>query len=630
MFDDFKKKIKDPESQEHGALLAHVKGLIDKSRKTMARHYDTWDYNDAVFRSEKKVDKEDRTAAANGKPTKMIVPLVFSQVMTFVTYNVSTLSQNKRFFELEPTGSEDNPLREACELVLERDCRRNSWTAFLVQFFLDIGRFSLGAAEVCYEEKYRKIRVEETTTEPQGIMGEEVSTTESVLKDVPVFVGNKVVPISPYRFFPDLSLPLTRYQEGEFCGSEDIFTLGSLQGDENLFNVDKIPKFTETDFKGRKQISRVPELGLRTSSGSGHGTLSDSDYCSSGDVIVTKAVLDIVPKHFYCGEGDDKKNPLGDADYRMRYLVWYANDQTIIRFEEADYLHGMFPYICAQFLPDQHKTINEGLSDACDQITSLITWLMNAHVTSIRSNIESKLVVDPAGVDMRSLESRGPYIYLKKHASNTGVDRYIKQLQVSDPTVNFMSDIAALKGILGEVTGYNETMHGQYSAGRRSATQDRVVAQAGSARGRTTLAAIWDSAFEPLGKQLLANNRAEISRETFNRLLGSAATDELFALFKADAVTIAGAEDFFTFDGTLPSEKAFLAQSLQEIFMTMMQNPQVAAVMGFGPEELKQIFEDIYSLRGVTQARLPVRKIAQPQTSDPSALLSLLPQPAVV
>jgi hypothetical protein len=83
-------------------------------------------------------------------------------------------------------------------------------------------------------------------------------------------------------------------------------------------------------------------------------------------------------------------------------------------------------------------------------------------------------------------------------------------------------------------------------------------------------------------------------------------TEEIFTLFKADPVAIAMSEDFFVFDGTLPSEKAFLAQSLQEILMTLFQNPEVAIALGYTQEMMQELFNQIYLLRGVTPARLPV------------------------
>lgn len=637
-FDTFKKALENVDGDEHKALLEHVKSLVKISRDEMAQHFTRWDENDAIFRSKRKVDKEDRAADAKGQPKKLVVPLTFSQIMTFVAFNCMTLTQNKRFFQLEPTGTEDNPLREPMELILERDLRRNAWQAFLVQYFLDIGRFSLGVGEVCYTEDFEYMRLTQET-EVEGAFGEVETETTSAYQKIPTFVGNKIVAVSPYRFLPDTRLPLTRYQEGEFCGSEDMFSMASLRGMEDLFNLDKIPKYTKEEYGERRKVSRIVDVEVRDNSSS----TKDSDgMVKSGPVVVTKMTCKIIPKNF---ESKDKTSPLGSEPFPVRYVVWIANDKTIIRFDEATYLHCQFPYILGQFLPDQHQTVNEALADVCEQLAGLNTWKWNAHITSQKNSVESKYIVDPAGVDIKTLESRSPYIYLKKNASQTGVDRYIKQFQTTDPTANIALDSAAIEAMLEKYTGYSNMMQGQSSTGRRSATQDRAVIQGAGQRGKTTLGSIWDTAFERLGKQLIANNRQEMEFDTFQRIIGTAlpvnptvapavdpmtgaqtpvkyTIEELFTLFKADPVAIATSEDFFVFDGSNPSENAFLAQSLQEIWMTIMQNPEVAQIMGYGPTQLQALLEDIYTLRGVTQSRLPA--------PTPQAQMPQLPAPNVV
>jgi hypothetical protein len=289
--------------------------------------------------------------------------------------------------------------------------------------------------------------------------------------------------------------------------------------------------------------------------------------------------------------------------------------------------------------------VNEGLSDICDQLTSLITWKLNAHVTSQKNSVESKWIVDPAGIDVKSLESRSPYIYLRKNASQTGVDRYIKQFATQDVTQNVMMDTAALKDLLEGVTGYNSLMQGNSTPGRRSATSDRANIQGATARGKTTLGGIWDTAFERLGKQLIANNRQEMTFETFVQILGpqwktalvNPATqmpftiDEIYILFKADPISIATSEDFFVFDASNPSENAFLAQSLQEILMTILSNPEISQVLGYGPTQIQALFQEIYTLRGVTPGRLPAPTPmpVMPPTA-PTNVQQMLPQEVAV
>lgn len=646
-FNTFKEKLKEPTSPEHSALLAHVKGLIERSRSDMAKNYSRWDEHDAVFRSRRPVDKEDANALSKGQPKKLIVPLTFSQIMTFAAFAIMSITQNMRFFELEPTGTEDNPLTEPLELILERDLRRNTWNTFLLKFFMDIGRFHIAAAEVCYAEEVEYMRVEREVTTESAFGASQASKTYN-LEPIPTFVGNKVYPISPYHFFPDTSLPLSRYQEGEFCGSEDIFQLSALEAQEGTFNLDKIPKFSAETYKKRLENSRIGELGPPDEKTNpnllGYGTdsgKSGKTMVESGPVATTKCVFKLNPKRF--SARNPQCEPLGDEDFTVRYICWYGNDGTIIRFEEAYYLHCQFPYISGQYIPDT----DQSLADICEEITNLITWKINAHVASTRNSVQSKFIIDPAGVDTKNLDSTNPFIYLKKNAALTDVRRYITQFKTEDVTANVMSDVSALKDLNEGITGNSAQMQGQYSQGRRSATQDRVVAQGAGARGKVLLGSIWDSAFEKLGKQLIANNRQEMDLETFVAIVGQRdwptnpatqptleviqqyaqqgqpppparpfTTEEIFALFKADPVSIAQSEDFFVFDGTLPSEKAFLAQSLQEILMSLLQNPEVMQILGYGPDQMRDLFEQVYVLRGVTPARLPKGSAQPPLPQD--------------
>lgn len=641
----------DVTSKEHEALLKHVKGLNKIAYKEVSRHFSTWDHNDMIFRSEYKPDKEDVESMKKGQLSKLIVPMTFSQVMTFVAFSIMSTTQNRRFFELEPTGQEDDVLLEPSELILERDLRRNQWTAFLVQFFLDIGRFGRGAAEVCYKEEYRNIRVPSETT-VEGAFGTPRTEYANGFKRLPFFVGNKIYPVSPYKFLYDTRLPLTRYQEGEFCGCEDMFAYASLQsqattldGEEVLFNLDKIPKYSVEGYKRRRQWSRMDLGGLRENPNLGEVTGNadhSTTFVRSGDVCVNKVCFDLTPKYFR-----DNETPWFDPsiDFPVRYICWYANDKTVIRFEEAYYLHCQFPYVAAQYIPDQHESSKSSLADVCDQLTSLITWKINAHMASQKNSVESKYIVDPAGVDIKQLESRSPYIFLKRNASQTGVDRYIKQFKTEDTTVQTFQDVSAISDLVEKISGLSAQLQGQYSQGRRSATQDRVVAQGASSRGKTTLGSVWDTAFEPLGKQLLINNRQEMVIDTFKRIMGRRdwplnpdtqapyTTEEIFSMFKSTPEDLVQNEDFFVYDGTTPSEKAFLAQSLQEIFVTILSNPQVAQILGIGPGFIKELFSQIYLLRGVTPARLPaltppVQPPSVATTGAPADVVPPVPAPA--
>ena len=59
-------------------------------------------------------------------------------------------------------------------------------------------------------------------------------------------------------------------------------------------------------------------------------------------------------------------------------------------------------------------------------------------------------------------------------------------------------------------------------------------------------------------------------------------------------------EDFFVFDSTSASEKTFVAQSLQELAIALMGNPEVLAAIDI---DLVKVIERIQELRGVTNLK---------------------------
>lgn len=603
----------------HSYLRDFCKKYVKRSREHMSNNYDAWDYNDLIFRSKRKLDKEDRAAMLKGNTAKMILPLTFSQVITFASFCIATLQQNQRFFQLDPLGSEEQPLDEPLEIILQRDLAKNKFTAFLCQFFIDIGRFSMGVGEVSYEEHFRWMNL--TTQEPAvGPMGQPTTVAKTGLQAVPVFNGNVIRSVSPYRFFPDLDFPLSRYQEGKFCFSEEIVALTTLRGwadQMDLFNLDFIPKMGVTEMEDRKRISRIDEIPVRQNSNMGSENQINTDaFTRSGNVVLTKGVVEILHSDF---KPDGEAQILGSENLPVRYIVWYANDKTVIRFAEATFLHGQYPYFMSQYLNDQHKIVPEGLADLCDQLQEYSTWILNSHKAAQAQALESKWVVDPSGVDVKMLESRSPYIYMKRDAAGQDVNRYLKQFKTEDVTQNAFSDIEAAKDMLDAVTGISPFMQGQSSPGRRSSLQDNVVTQGGASRGKFHLSQIWATGFADLGKQLIANNRQEMNVETFMRILGpnpsgimvDPATnmpyppEQLFAMFQSDPFDIAAAEHFFVWDATLPSERQYLAQSLQEIFIELMQNPALPQLIGYGPTQMRDLFAEIFLLRGVPSSRLP-------------------------
>jgi hypothetical protein len=310
---------------------------------------------------------------------------------------------------------------------------------------------------------------------------------------------------------------------------------------------------------------------------------------------------------FMCSvvEGNVRLNPqeykLGPDDYECLYTFRLVNDR-LVSISKSGYLHDSFNYDMGQFSPDHEAKLTEGLSDVINALQDTVSWLYNSRIAAVRQSLDRHLVVNPQWVDIASLESRSPIIYLKKGSPNQDIRSLIHQLEIKDTTASHFNDADILMKTMQYVTGVNENAMGQFSGGRRSATENRAANAGAAQRMKMILSCAWDNALGPLGYKMMINQRQGISAETYTKIFGEdPKTAALFPRFApSDPRVLVGNEDFFTFDATLTSEKGFLAQSMQEMLVAAMSNPEFVVATGM---DIEKLFNEIQTLRGITNVQ---------------------------
>lgn len=583
-------------------LLDESRKLVKMSRTRRAARYRDWDLQDQVYRGERSPDLDDIKQELQGKPEKMIVPHTYAQVMTFVSFLFLMYNQNQRFYELVPTGMEDySEKREDCETLLERDLRTSEWNTKLFQHLLDIARFGHGILETTWTENYARVFIvpPPTTVDYNG-MPVSASSQPGQWQEFLKFQGNGIRNISPYRFFPDTRHPLTDFQKGEFVAGEEEFSMGALRDLEakgEVAGVDFIERLPRHWDRERGGPTRS-DLGLDANAVKNFDNRKDS-----ATVIVTKLQWWIVPNQFKVGSGDDAV--LGPEDHRILYNCWYANDNRLIKFEEARNWHNEFSFTVAQFTPDMHHTMTLGLADLIYRLQDVISWMINSHITSVRRVIANRLLINPAVVDTKTLDGEGD-IYMKKGVT-VPLDRALYQLKVQDVTGTHMADADTLAKIMQVVTGVSDSMQGQYSQGRRDATQSRQVLAGAASRMKMHGGLIWESSLGRQARHMLTNHRQNLDMKQFAHALGFNLVDPAqaqvcearFAKFKADPETVICSGDYFVFDSTQASEKGFMAQSLQDLLTAIMTSNPAAAMQLMSAINPAKVMEEIFLLRGV-------------------------------
>lgn len=596
----------------HKKLLEHCKGLVQISRNAMSRYYDEWDEADLVYRGQRHKDEDDKTAARQGAPGKIVVPLTYAQVQTFIAFAMSLLQQRDTFYELEGTGEEDHRAAKLGEALLDQNLEHNVFTALLYQFLLDIGRFSIGVFRHSWVKETEQVWIEQPEQpslmqKPMKLLGVlfNLPPKEPRMKQVPVtqtaYLGNKISSISPYKFFPDTRLPLHRFQEGEFCASEDEVTHTMLKKGERdgvYAGVKYIPELKGDAYEKRR--GRWRGFTPRTQS-EGRGTAQ-----LKSTVILTSVQVELIPSEFLLDNGI----PMGTSDAPEKWIVEYANDERVIRAEPLGYVHNHYTYCVGQFSPDQHGLINESITEMISHLQAVIDWFINSHITNVRRHISNRLVVDPAGVFFEDLKEHKPVIRLKPNAAAAGVDRYVKQLTMSDVTRGHMADVQILMTMVSITTAISDNLMGQFHTGRRSAKEASNTAAASGSRLRNIVKILYDLSLKPMGKDLLSNLRDGLDEQTFITVSGSEFPDwEAYDSFKldngqvkigVDRTKLAGRYDFKVFEGILPSDKYTQAETLEQILLALLQNPQgipiLTQMLGYDPQKL---FTEVLELRGI-------------------------------
>jgi hypothetical protein len=559
----------------HGDLLEKCMNLVKQSRSKMADRYESWDRQHQVYLSRMPMDKGDRQNLEQGVPPKFIVPLTFAQVQTFCAFCFLLFGQNKRFYELEPTGEEDAEVLDATELVIDGDLKANKWSQLLYQFLVDVAKFGVGVFRTSWRVEKTDVPVEAPTR-----INDDVTALQTEEETVTAFEGNRIYNCSPYCFFPDHRLPTRDFQRGEYCASSEEYTeseLKDLEQDDIITGLKHVEKLS---FKSDFGIDRMRFAAI------------DPKNPQAGLYSVMQIQIRLIPNDWKLANGRGK---LGDSKRPKLYLVWVANDSRIIRFEPLNAYHNEFTYAAAELLPDIHEKLNLGFAELIDVLQSVVGWFINSRIQSVSRTIDNWLVADPSGIDLATIENRSRVILLKKAAARLGVERFVKQLTVQDNTTGHINDAQLLMQLMQTVTGINENAQGQYNSGRRSATEARAVINGASARMRMLAELIWVGGLAPVGRQIMLNARQSMSQETFARRVGIGKVMQ-YPLFHQPPAAIVANSDHFIMNGTLPSEKSFMAQSLQELLGIVLQSPEAAAMFNLDPNKLMR---EIYELRGI-------------------------------
>lgn len=591
-----------------------LQGLVRMSRSTMKDYYPLWDRNDAIYRGERMPDLADQKAMKRNEPAKVFIPLTQSQVQTFVSFATMVLSQRDYFYELGGRGLEDVRPAELGQAILERDLEENKFTGVLLpQFLTDIARFGVGVLKSQYvrETIPTPVEVPDPKWRPNTTLPGAPVQLPTITQYQPKtsYLGNRISAISPYRWFPDTRLPLTRFAYGEFCADEIEYSrdeLMKMEADGLCAGVTWVPTLPDDAYQDRRsyynsagQANPLYNPTLDPKVG--------AHFC-----LNTEVQIKLNPSKTFIDDGV-AIDPTIDAE--LIYVVWIANDGRIIRIEDSGYTHNQFTYDCSQFFNDQLRIINFGIAELIGPMQDIMDWLLNSHVTNVRKVIQNQLVVDPRFVELSDLKERNPIIRLKGTADGMAITNYVHQLQVTDATAGHIADMGVIQGFSQDATGLSENLVGQYASGRRSAREAGNVNANAASRVLLPIKGIWQSALLPLGRKLLKNHQCYLDEEQLVAIVGLSEVMKdpaaVGAFLPIDKTSLVGTYDFLVFDDTLPSQRSAMAASLLQFGEALSAKPMLVFALGYDPALITAEWFKLTGIRNADRFRLTPERFAQ-------------------
>jgi hypothetical protein len=590
---------------------------IKASANEMSRYYDDWDTNDLVYRGYRFMDKDDKEAVVKGEPPKIIVPITYAQAQTALSFIFSTFTQRRVLFELLAGGPEDEKYKLALETDLDYQMTNQKALLKLYLYLLDHMKYGFGVVKVDWHETYTKMRVAQQR--PAGGMMNALNqlfrrtnslkfeTVEEVT-DVLAYQGNRLTNISPFQFYPDPSCTLANFQDGKFVAHdfETSFSDVETKEGEEFFGTGKIPStLSEADMKDRKRRAGTVFADDAGNVGANQGK-NRARMIVKTEVVFTMSEKDASEKF---------DGPFGTGKEPIKWLAVIANDKKLIKFQPCGYLHDKFNYALSEYSPDNNNFYNPGLSDTIAELQNLITFFLNSHVVNVKKIIQNRFIVDESKIYTEDISNNAAHIRIKQ--SGIPIDNIIKQLQVSDVTRQHVADMDMLIKLVQVVTGINENALGQYSSGRRSATEARSVNAGAAARLKMFAQLAWLQGIEPMGRQVLSNTRQGRTKEVYDQIVGDKALEcpwEKVILANPDR--IAGGYDFVPYDATLPTDKMFQANVLQELFGLLVQNPDSMRLLNKDPIKLMNHVAELYGIKNLKDYNLQPDKPLPPLESE--------------
>lgn len=455
------------------------------------------------YRENNKGEEHNRARLANnaGDASRfqdVTVPIVMDQVDSWVAFMTEVFCSSDPIFPVvAPDKFEDAALM--MNTILDNQATKGRWKSELIKFFLDCGKYSLGACEVTWD----KVNTAIIENDPNFSAG-----TQGRPRNI-IWEGNRIKRVDLYNTFWDTTvLPQDVATEGEYAGYHELVSRNKLKQMIAKLGDDAIIKNIGAALESETMLTEywIPQVnpealatlntltqGMDWFSWAGLQNNKDG-LAYKGLYIVTTLYARILPSDF------DIKAPQPNTPQVWKFII--VNFSKVIYIERQTNAHEMIPIFFACPNDDGIKYQTKGLAANMKPFQQVTSALMNSVIASRRRAVSDKGLYNPMYIEAKDINSPNPAAKIPiKPSAYAGVplNEMYMPIPFEDNQASIsMQEVQVLSQMADMVSGQNKAQRGQFVKGNRTQGQyDDVMANADS-KPKTRAIVLEDQFFTPI------------------------------------------------------------------------------------------------------------------------------------
>lgn len=608
------------ESELHEQLLSRIGSRIELAERGNQKRHDKWKRAEELvlaYIPESDADlvrKNKREISGEPRYTTIMLPYTYGLLMSAHTYWTSVYFARNPIHQFAGLHGEDEMQVQALEALIAYQVEVGEMVAPYYIWMYDAGKYGHGViGEYWCEETIHYGEIVEMDLQ-DGSGPQLYQATH----EVPGYMGNRVYNISPYDFNHDPRVPITRFQDGEFCvvtcrlGWDKILARAEAG---YYINLDKLENsITDRNALLGSQALERPDFA-QTMPPSKNDKLLMREKHPAGAVL-KELYVRLIPSEW----------GLGPSTYSQLWCLTCDENQTVvIGASPLGYIHNRFPVSVLEMEVEGYGLFNRGIPEIMEGVQNTMDWLVNTHFFNVRASMNNQFIMDPSKLvlkDIANSHEPGFVWRLRPEAFGTDISKMFMQIPVSDVTRQNMMDLPTMFGVGERALGVNDQIMGVLNqGGRKTATEIRTSTGFGVNRQKTITEWMGATGFSGHAKKLTANSQQFYDAGAKVRRVGDLAMTGGKPFLDVTPEKIAGYFMPLPVDGTLPVDRTAQANLWKEVLMGLMKMPPQIA-QGFDVMKIFSWMSQLGGLKNINQMRV--------QFADPAMLQSQAAQGNVI